>query len=77
MVFSLSIVTLNVKGLANPDHCRWFFYMLRTLSAQVICLQEVHADPDLSSFWTQEWGGAASWNYHTAILLSPALGSGM
>ena len=41
----------------------------------MICLQEVHATPDLASFWTQEWGGAASWNYHTAILLSPSLGN--
>ena len=75
MVFSLTIVTLNVRGLADPNQRRWFFYLLRTLSAHVICLQEVHATPDLASFWTQEWGGAASWNYHTAILLSPSLGS--
>jgi len=68
-------VTLNVKGLADPERRRWFFYMLRTLSAHVICLQEVHADPAQASFWTQEWGGAASWNQHTAILLSPSLGS--
>ena len=75
MVFSLTIVTLNVRGLANPNQRRWFFYLLRTLSAHVICLQEVHATPELASFWTQEWGGAASWNYHTAILLSPSLGN--
>jgi len=75
MVFSLTIVSLNVKGLADPDRCRWFFYMLHMLSAQVICLQEVHADPAQASFWTQEWGGAAFWTQHMAILLSPTLGS--
>ena len=55
MVFSLTIVTLNVKGLADPERRRWFFYILRTLSAHVICLQEVYADPAQASFWTQEW----------------------
>lgn len=75
MVFSLTIATLNVKGLATPERRCYFFYLLRTLSAQVICLQEVHADPDLGPQWTREWGGAASWNTHTAILLSPSLGN--
>ena len=72
--FSLKIVTLNVKGMADPSRRRFYFYLLRTFSAQVICLQEVHANTALASQWTREWGGTASWTPHTAILLDPSLG---
>ena len=70
----LTVLTLNVRGLASPDKRAELFRFLRTHPAHVVCLQEVHAPPD-ASHWTIQWGSAASWNYHTAILLSPSLGS--
>ena len=69
----LQILTLNVQGLADPDKRALLFRFLRDHPAHVICLQEVHA-PEDSSFWTVHWGGPASWNHYTAILLSPSLG---
>ena len=70
----LKILTLNVRGMAIPDNRAAVFRFLRTHPAHVVCLQEVHAPPDCD-FWSVQWGGAASWNYYTAILLSPSLGS--
>jgi len=70
----LTILTLNVRGMASADKRDSVFRFLRTHPAHVVCLQEVHAPPDCD-FWTVQWGSAASWNYFTAILLSPSLGS--
>ena len=70
----LTILTLNVQGMASPDKRATVLRFLRTHPAHVVCLQEVHAPPDCD-FWTVQWGSAASWNYYTAILLSPSLGS--
>ena len=70
----LTIMSFNVAGIADPDKRALLFRFLRDHPAHVICLQEVHA-PDDSSFWSVHWGGPASWNWHTAILLSPSLGS--
>jgi endonuclease/exonuclease/phosphatase family metal-dependent hydrolase len=70
----LKIVTLNVRGMANPERRAQVFRFLRTLQAHVICLQEVHA-PAVCDFWSTQWGGAASWNNFTAILFAPSLGS--
>ena len=60
--------------MASADKRDSVFRFLRTHPAHVVCLQEVHAPPDCD-FWTVQWGSAASWNYFTAILLSPSLGS--
>jgi len=64
---------LNVAGVADPDKHALLFRFLRDHPAHVICLQEVHA-PDDCDFWSVHWGGPASWNWNTAILLSPSLG---
>jgi len=69
----LKILTLNVAGMADPDKRALLFRFLRDHPAHVICLQEVHA-PDDCDFWSVHWGGPASWNWNTAILLSPSLG---
>jgi len=69
----LKILTLNVAGVADPDKRALLFRFLRDHPAHVICLQEVHA-PDDCDFWSVHWGGPASWNWNTAILLSPSLG---
>ena len=71
----LRILTLNASGLAAPGRRENLFRFLRTSTAHVACIQEVHANPDHVDQWTREWGGAASWNRYTAILLSPSLGS--
>ena len=69
----LKILTLNVKGMATPSRRALIFRFLRNIQAHVICLQEVHAPADCT-FWSTQWGGAASWNNHTAILIHPSLG---
>src|SRR6185295_5242545 len=74
-MFALKIVSLNVRGMADPDVRQVLFWYLRRFSAHVICLQEVHAPDADAAFWSLSWGGAASFNKHTAILILPALGS--
>src|SRR5262245_51675593 len=69
----LTVLTLNVQGLASPDKRALLFRFLRNHPAHVICLQKVHA-PNDNAFWSVHWGGPAFWNYHTAILFSPSLG---
>ena len=70
----LRILTLNVRGLADRDKRQTLFHLLRTWSADIYCLQEVHAPPDASTLWSMEWGGVAHWNKHTAILFPRPLG---
>ena len=74
MVSRIRLVTLNVRGLASPDVRSRLFFLLRSWPVDVCCLQEVHA-PEDASFWTTQWGGAASWNHHTAILFNHPVGS--
>ena len=50
---TLTILTLNVQGMASPAKRPMVLTYLRTLQADVICLQETHA-PDSDSdrdFW--------------------------
>src|SRR5688572_21796782 len=76
-MFHLRILTLNVRGLADPETRRQLFYLLRRWPVDVCCLQEVHA-PSTSADrkqWMREWGKPASWNAHTVILFQTHLGS--
>ena len=70
----LRILTLNVRGIADRDKRVALFHLLRTIPADVFCLQEVHA-PDDHTLWDMEWGGEARWNKYTAILFPRRLGS--
>jgi len=70
---SLSVLTLNVRGLADPAVWRQLFYLLRQWPVDICCLQEVHASPSDADFWSLEWGQPASWNNYTAILFKSSL----
>jgi exonuclease III len=70
-VTSLKIISLNCRGLANPERRRQFFYYIRNLEADIICLQETHTSPEEARFWTQSWGGPAVWSSHVGLLLAP------
>jgi exonuclease III len=67
----LRIISLNCRGIANPEYRQRFFYYLHTLDADIICLQETHTPPEDARFWTQSWGGPAIWSYHVGLLLAP------
>ena len=75
---SLRVLTLNVRGVADPETRRKLFFSLRTWKADICCLQEVHAtSPDQVRAWTNEWMGPAAWNNYTAILFKPSFGTPM
>ena len=76
-MFTLRLLTLNVRGLADPVTRRQLFYLLRIWPVDVCCLQEVHAPSSVSdrAQWTREWGKPAYWTQHTAILFKTHLGS--
>jgi exonuclease III len=67
----LKIVSLNCHGLADPERRGHMFYFLRTLQADIICLQETHTTSEAARFWTQTWGGPAVWSHQVGILLAP------
>src|SRR6185295_6619802 len=54
--FDLTVVTLNVRSLTDHVKRQNLFYLLRTWSADVICLQEVHATPALAAVWGRPSG---------------------
>jgi exonuclease III len=67
----LKIISLNCRGLANPERRRRIFLYLRSFNADIICLQETHTPPEDAAFWTQTWGGPAIWSHHVGLLLAP------
>jgi len=75
-MYSLRVLTLNVRGIADPDDRRALFFELRRWKVDICCLQEVHATtPDQLQQWSNEWLGPASWNKYTAILFKPSFGT--
>src|SRR5688572_20720045 len=66
----LSIVTLNCSGLRNDAKRRKLFHHLRTLQADIICLQETHCRNQDAAHWTNIWAGPAVWTPHVAVLLA-------
>lgn len=55
----ISIVCMNVNGLNIPNKRRILFYHFRRSKADVILLQETHANKDTEKIWRREWGGNA------------------
>lgn len=53
--------------MAGPAKRHEVFTYLRTLSADIICLQETNAS-DNQDFWTQQWGQSAAWTSYLGIL---------
>src|SRR5215471_5414108 len=66
---SLTVLTLNCRGIRKDADRRQLFHFLRQQQADLICLQETHAPAD-SSFWTCQWLGPAVWSQHLGLLLN-------
>ena len=73
-MFSLRVMSLNVRGMANPETRAQLFLLLRQWPVDVYCLQEVRAPADTTT-WSVQWGGAACWTKHTAILFNRSFGT--
>src|SRR5690349_2693626 len=66
----LTIITLNCRGLRDDTRRRKLFYHLRTLHADIICLQETHCSAADAHYWTSMWAGPAVWTKHVGVLLA-------
>src|SRR5947209_10357220 len=66
----LSVITLNVKGLSDNNKRYSTFLSLRSLSADIILLQETNITPSLVSFVQSQWFHPSFWNHYTAILIN-------
>src|SRR6266516_722088 len=64
----LSVVTLNTKGLLNPNKRYKIFNILRHSNVDIIFLQETHNLTKDIPFVKSQWLGDSVWNHHTAIL---------
>ena len=53
---SLNLISLNVRGLRNPEKRRAIFHRYRS-SCKILCLQETHSDSETEKIWKSEWGG--------------------
>src|SRR5262245_20264441 len=65
---SFSIMTLNVRRIADLSCCHALFHFLRNFHFDVILLQETHTAAGDHSFWTSMWGGPACWTRHLGVL---------
>ena len=52
---SVSIMTLNVRGLQDKIKRRSIFNFYRS-KKRIICLQETHSKPEDENGWSMEWG---------------------
>ena len=68
----LTIITLNCRGIRDDVRRRKLFYHLRTLQADIICLQETHCSAAAAAYWTSMWAGPAVWSKHAGVLLAPS-----
>lgn len=74
----IKIISLNVNGIAEKTKRERIFDYLKTLNADIYCLQETHsATNDDANKWAGEWGGKAVWSHGshrsrgTAVLFHP------
>ena len=73
----LKMLSLNVRGLRNPNKRRAVFCYLKQQKATIFCLQETFSQPDDEQVWTAEWGGKIFFEHGTThskgvcILLNP------
>ena len=60
----IKIVTLNVNGISRHKKRTRVFNYLRSLKADIFCIQETHGpNKHTTDRWTEEWGGQAFWSY--------------
>lgn len=64
IVNTIKIATLNVNGISRHKKRTRIFNYLRSLKADIFCLQETHgANKNITDRWTEEWGGQAFWSH--------------
>jgi len=77
MACKLKILSLNVRGIRNPNKRRAMFCYLKQQKATIFCLQETYSQLDDEKIWLAEWGGKILFCHGTAhskgvcILLNP------
>ena len=52
----MSIVTINVRGLRDPQKRREVFVYFKKIKYDVILLQEMHSCENDEVIWSSEWG---------------------
>ena len=79
LVTMLSIITLNVCGMRNPNKRAQIFNFCRQHKFDIVCLQECHIKNQSEvTQWEKEWGGRALWSLSSShskgvgILISPS-----
>jgi hypothetical protein len=65
----LQFLSLNINGLRDDVRRRGIFCWLKQLSYDVILLQDIRYQDGDNFLWSQDWGMAALWSNHNAILL--------
>ena len=66
MVVNLKVISLNVRGIRNPNKRRAIFCYLKQQKANIFCLQETYSQPDDEKIWSAEWGGKIFFCHGTA-----------
>jgi len=66
----LQFLSLNINGLRDDVRRRGVFCWLKQLSFDIILLQDIRYQEGDNFVWSQEWGMAALWSSHNAILLT-------
>ena len=57
LLMSITICTLNTKGLGNKQKRSQVFKYLEDKSYDIIFLQETHSNPITNQTWRNEWEG--------------------
>lgn len=52
----IKIISMNRRGLGDKHKRRDVFKYMRESKSYIICLQDIHLDPDLESYIHAEWG---------------------
>ena len=58
----MNIVTINVRGLGNPQKCKTLFQWIEAKGFDIICLQGTFCTKDSVHKISKEWNGSS---YHT------------
>lgn len=56
MTGDISVLSMNVRGLASKFKRRDVLTWLREQKCSIYCLQDIHCKPDMVKVWEAEWG---------------------
>ena len=62
----LNILTANVRGLQDKKKRREFFYYVRKMKFDIVCLQETHSTHRQQSWWRSMWGSKILFSHGTS-----------